>query len=220
MEALKMEMSSFDNNGYLLLEELFSDYEIKSLKRAYNLDMRDSSFQKIHRCKSLDWVHSPSNVENYIEKRRDLLNEIKSIGCLLLGNDKDYVRLGIRIFNKSPDALGTNWHQDAAYIKERKNMRLNLWIPLDDVSKSNGTLRYIKGSHKQGLVPHHEDKNDASGSTIYIPGIVPSDSTTIDVKSGDAIIHHDLVIHSSHANNSQSVRQAIVIVIDSLPSQT
>ena len=46
------------------------------------------------------------------------------------------------------------YHQDAAYDDwVIPQTMMTCWMPLDDVSQEKGTLEYVKGSHKWGLVP-------------------------------------------------------------------
>ena len=42
----------------------------------------------------------------------------------------------------------TPWHSDMPYYFIKGKQNVSMWIPMDDVEKSKGTLRFIAGSHK------------------------------------------------------------------------
>ena len=48
----------------------------------------------------------------------------------------------------------TYWHQDQPYFDFDGEDFCSLWIPLDAVDKNNGTMRFVKGSHKWGKQFH------------------------------------------------------------------
>ena len=44
----------------------------------------------------------------------------------------------------------TYWHQDQPYFNFAGEDFVSLWIPIDPVDESNGTMRFVKGSHLWG----------------------------------------------------------------------
>jgi len=107
------------------------------------------------------------------------------------------------------------WHQDYSYWTRTKPMEhLTCWCALDDATKENGCLQYIKGSHKWGLLPKpviagelqgiRDFLNDEQQHEFENPVFAP-------VKAGEAIFHHPLTLHGSGENKSNQPRRAFVI---------
>ena len=72
----------------------------------------------------------------------------------LLGEEP--LLLGDQTFLKPP-RYGSNkpYHQDNFYFRcHPADHVVTTWVALDDVSISNGCLRYIDGSHRGGILPH------------------------------------------------------------------
>ena len=115
-----------------------------------------------------------------------------------------------QIFMKPP-RFGTakTYHQDNGYFLCDPAGEVNtVWIALDDVDEENGCLRYIDGSHRDGVLAHEP-----------IPGIdhdLAPDPGSIDleresmacVKKGGVVFHHSETLHGSHRNESDRWRRA------------
>ena len=73
------------------------------------------------------------------------------------------------------------YHQDNAYfLCQPADDVLTAWIALDDVDVDNGCLRYIDGSHRQGILP---------------------------LRRGGVVLHHCQTLHTSHKNQSDRWRR-------------
>jgi len=94
-------------------------------------------------------------------------------------------------------------HQDMTLVDESKFTGINIWVPLIDLTKTNGVLQALPGSHR--LYPTYR------GSTI--PGIYDEVSEqikphlqTLFLKAGEAVFFDQSIIHYSDANLSNEVR--------------
>ncbi len=96
-------------------------------------------------------------------------------------------------------------HQDYYGILSSKS--LTLWLALTNVSKHNGTMKFIKGSHKKGPLKHkfYKKKNFIAHG-ILEKFVKSSKVEYVNIKSGDAVIFHPLLIHGSSQNKSKKVR--------------
>ena len=74
------------------------------------------------------------------------------LGAMLLGDKA--VATNMQWFNK-PARIGreTPPHQDGFYFMLEPNEALTLWLALDPVDQENGCVRYVPGSHRQGMRP-------------------------------------------------------------------
>lgn len=97
-------------------------------------------------------------------------------------------------------------HQDWNVVDEVENFAINVWVPLYDVSKNEGALWVIEGSHKI-------DRN-VRGSAYLFPDYSPyfdqleKAATSVDLKAGEAIIFYVNIIHGSPENHGERERIA------------
>lgn len=75
-----------------------------------------------------------------------------------------------------------------------------LWIALDDTSKENGCLYYVKGSHRQ----KYESKVGLAGFDESTEG-----AFAVELQPGDAAVHSSLTIHWSYPNQSERSRRGV-----------
>ena len=63
--------------------------------------------------------------------------------------------MSVEWFNKPPGTDSpTPPHQDNYYFCLRPPSVLTIWLALDPVDEENGCLRYVAGSHRQGIRAH------------------------------------------------------------------
>lgn len=116
-----------------------------------------------------------------------------------------------QMFVKKPGTRQrTAFHQDYPFFHIEGTMGCVFWIPVDPVTKENGAMSYVRGSHKW-------DKN--YGSSMFIshapmPGSlgdrVPDieayphryDLVSFDVEPGDLVIHHFHTLHGAGGNRT------------------
>lgn len=119
-------------------------------------------------------------------------------------------------FNKPPGTEHpTPPHQDNYYFCLEPSNVLTMWLALDRIDEANGCLRYLPGSHRQGLRPH-----DASEVLGFSQGISDygSDDEAQEViarlEPGDLTVHHGEMIHRADPNRSADrSRRAFAMVI-------
>lgn len=111
---------------------------------------------------------------------------------------------GAEWFNKPP---GTNHptppHQDNFYFCLAPPQVLTMWLALDVVDEENGCLRYIPGSHRLGIRPHH--RTQTLGFSQGVADYTDADrarEVVIRAQPGDVLIHHGDTIHRADANRS------------------
>jgi hypothetical protein len=126
----------------------------------------------------------------------------------------DIILWGSNLFAK-PAGVGkeVQWHQEANYWPMRPLASTSVWFAIDEATPDNGCMRFIPGSHTEGLL-HHSDHPDTSGVLQFTidPELVD------DAKSRDAPVHvgqvavlDTFVIHGSNANRSAQPRAALTV---------
>jgi ectoine hydroxylase-related dioxygenase (phytanoyl-CoA dioxygenase family) len=100
--------------------------------------------------------------------------------------------------------------------KEWKNFA-QIFIPIDDQNISNGGLKIIPKSHKQGILPFddfvnsnfsHKRKVKLKALDVLYKkyGVID-----LDLKAGDILIFNHLVVHSSPKNMTPKERISLVL---------
>ena len=107
------------------------------------------------------------------------------------------------------------WHQDYSYWQRTTPMQhLTCWVALDDVTKENGCLYYIPGSHTWGLLDKPELAGDMEGIQQYLTSEQKKafeNKVAIEMEKGYATFHHPLMVHGSYENRSSLPRHALVL---------
>ena len=118
-------------------------------------------------------------------------------------------------FNKPPGvAHPTPPHQDNYYFCLRPPNVVTIWLALDAVGDENGCLRYVRGSHLDGLRPHA--RSAVLGFSQAISDYDANDEgreVAIHLQPGDVVAHHGETIHRAEANRSADLqRRAFAMV--------
>ena len=97
-------------------------------------------------------------------------------------------------------------HQDWNVVDEKENFAINVWIPLYDITKTEGGLWVVEGSHK---IDRH-----VRGSAYLFPNYSPFNdelekaATSVSLKAGEAIVFYVNIIHGSPPNFGTGERVA------------
>ncbi len=97
-------------------------------------------------------------------------------------------------------------HQDWNVVDEQENFAINVWIPLYDITKNEGGLWVVEGSHK---IDRH-----VRGSAYLFPNYtqfndeLEKSAKSVSLKAGEAIIFYVNIIHGSPPNHGETERIA------------
>jgi phytanoyl-CoA hydroxylase len=107
-------------------------------------------------------------------------------------------------FNKPPGTQHiTPPHQDNYYFCLRPPHVVTLWMALDTVDEENGCLRYVRGSHLEGIRPHGRSNVLGFSQGILDHGDLDRErEVAIHLEPGDVVAHHGNTIHRADANRS------------------
>ena len=107
------------------------------------------------------------------------------------------------------------WHQDYSYWTRTQPMaHLTCWIGLDDSTVDNGCVHYVPGSHRWDLLPI----TGLAGDMRAIQEVLSDeqwdtfrDPVAVELRRGECVFHHPLMIHGSFKNQTARPRRATVI---------
>lgn len=111
------------------------------------------------------------------------------------------------------------WHQDYSYWPLAQPNAVTVWIALDDVSAANGAVQMARGSHLMGErlprvfgtgATYFRDRRPTSVRDIGDPADEGLEVDTLEMKAGEASLHHALTWHASGANTTDRPRRASV----------
>ena len=216
MALSKDEINFYNDQGYLLVEDVISENQHKEM-----LALVDGFFEKSKMIRENDNIfdledgHSSDNPRLKRIKQPhqhsqffwDIIKESKIEEILrdLLG---DNVSLKTSKLNtKAPGGgAAVEWHQDWAFYPHTNDNVLALGLMLNDVDIDNGPLMVIPESHKGPVLSHFNNG-------VFCGAIDPDDSdfdmskaVTLTGKARSMTIHHARTLHGSSPNNSDRDR--------------
>jgi hypothetical protein len=122
--------------------------------------------------------------------------------------------VSVETFNKGPGVgSAAPPHQDSAFLvgqPDDPDDIVSLWLAVDRASNANGVVRYWRGSHRNGLLPHIEHRYGLQADPSFVDD--ETDLLVRVIEPGAAAIHSGLVLHDSPANTTEHPRLGIVCV--------
>ncbi|KAL1132147.1 hypothetical protein AAG570_010104, partial [Ranatra chinensis] len=220
----------YEKNGYILIRGLIEDELLNECSQHF-IDICDGKVSKGNMVLMKDISLAKSNAKGqYLyNKAQDILFD--EVFEKYISHEKllDYVECFIgpnikavhsMLINKPPDSgLMTSrhpLHQDLYYFPFRPADRIvAAWTAMEKVTKDNGCLVVIPGSHRQfpgGTLLQHDYPNWEGGVNKAYHGIVGCDdyeTVPLVMEKGDTVFFHPLLIHGSGTNITKGFRKAI-----------
>lgn len=108
-----------------------------------------------------------------------------------------------------------SWHQDLTYwgLGETDG-EVTAWIALSPVTRENGCMRFVPGSHEMSIVPHNDtfaEENLLSRGQEIAIDVDEASAVHIELRPGEMSLHHGRMFHASGPNTSDERRIALVI---------
>jgi len=104
----------------------------------------------------------------------------------------------------------TAWHQDFEMPFDRTGATCNFWLALGDMGPEMGTMRFMSRSHHEGALGRMRGDKLFETYPSLRDRYPVSDPLTY--KTGDATIHHPLILHSAPSNQTDRPRWAYIRV--------
>lgn len=128
----------------------------------------------------------------------------------------DIMIYGVEYFIKEPRSTQiVTMHQDLTYwgLGATSGM-VTVWLSLSASTPASGCMDFVRGSHKNPILPHNDtfdDGNLLSRGQEVIADVGAADKTAIEIHPGQISLHHGLTIHGSGPNTTDDRRIACVI---------
>lgn len=109
----------------------------------------------------------------------------------------------------------SEWHQDFAAQCADRSGGMVFWVALTDLTPSHGTMAFLNGSHRHGVMGDYRTYGDGDLLDVY-PELIeecPS-SGPMHMKAGDVTVHSDLCVHMAGANTSPDPRWTYLAIMN------
>lgn len=188
-----------NEKGFVTVQVL-NDAELKELRSYYSEIHPNGAPEKIDGihmttwCKDLDYKLSVANrlSEIYRKPSETIFENYRTLNNVFIVKDS----------GKTPFKV----HQDWNVVDEKENFAINVWIPLYDITKNEGGLWVVEGSHKIN--------RSVRGSAYLFPNYTAFNddlekvAKSVSLKAGEAIIFYVNIIHGSPPNHGEGERVA------------
>ncbi|HTQ09755.1 MAG TPA: phytanoyl-CoA dioxygenase family protein [Fimbriimonadaceae bacterium] len=209
------QISSYSDNGYLLVKGLLTKPEAAALRaechgltqrlgRSHNTDATWAGARAMVAEKTV--IHHCHNVQFYSAALAALLLDPRftEAAADLIGpnvqlhHDKMFIK---------PPEKGSPFpmHQDYPYFPHERHTMTAAIFHFDDAPVEKGCLRVVPGSHKYGPLPHE--------GSYHLPlDKYPLEAATIcEAEAGDVLFFNYLTIHGSGVNTSDEARTTLLV---------
>lgn len=201
--------AEFQTQGFTIVRQLLPADEFAELQHELARYIRDvvptladtyAFYQDRSKPETLKQLHNMA-VDPYFEQYRQ---------------NPRWSELAVALLGESATALEPEWfgkpprtphptppHQDNYYFKLVPPNVLTIWMALEEIDDENGCLRYVAGSHLDGIRNH--SKTEVLGFSQGITDYGPADTArevAIHLSPGDVVCHHGNTIHRAEPNNS------------------
>lgn len=200
---------SLDDDGFVVLENIFNDHEIKQINaHIERILVKGGSFKVEYENDGI----SPRQLWDFAFKdwklTRQLILNAKLLSYVrnLVGYEPFLFRSTI-MMKKAKIGSELAWHQDHTYWPISPSPVFSAWIALEEATVENGCMKFLKGEHKLGLQEYIiGEKNAVKEISVGKESV----EVLIPCKAGDVILFNSLIPHSTDANKSNKDRKAAI----------
>jgi phytanoyl-CoA hydroxylase len=219
-------LSDYERDGVVVIRQFLSLQEVAAVRSELERFIRDDLSSKPKDTATMEadgqTVRNLWRLELHSEMLRSLAErkEIHELIAPLVRGES--VLSAIETFNK-PARIGSGvpYHQDNAYFCRTPPDMLTVWIAIDPVTEANGPVYFVKGSHKDGVLPTKPSGVRGNSIGMAEPSNVPlSEQYCGLLAPGDATIHHCNTIHHSAPNTTEQSRLGLLFVFRGSHVQT
>lgn len=227
VEPSPEEVEFFREHGYLVVDRLTTDEEIDWLAEVYEhvFDPANADGDGAPVDRSGDIgpdgrnlllqaffpeMHHPELLQTVAHRNA------RKYAAALLGVDAEELSSWGHMIRKGPGGREAPWHQDEAYWDpELTYHALGCWLPLHDVTEEMGTMQFIPGSHKLGVLDHRAEGDPAVH--LLTTDVDTSTRVVCPLRKGGATFHDKNTLHYTAPNRTDRPRLAFPVEFQVAP---
>jgi len=201
----------FWENGFVVLKNVLSKEEIE----IYRKEIKDTTYKRSNNNeKSFGGAFTQALNLRFDSKKVEKFCLSKRLGKIAADLTKVNA---MRIFHeqalfKGPGDTKTYWHQDQYFWPLNTKLHIGMWMPLIDLTKDMGLMRFVIGSHKKGNLDGISITNE---SEKYYQELIEKEKMQVfelnSINAGDCTFHFNFTIHGAGINTSNKIREAMVV---------
>jgi ectoine hydroxylase-related dioxygenase (phytanoyl-CoA dioxygenase family) len=149
----------------------------------------------------LKHLNSVTAIALSIKKKLDVLGFAASVGMRY-----PVVNWSIKADVPGEDKFLLPMHQD---YKTPCHLAFRVWVPMRDANATNGTIRYLEGSHAAGYA--HHDTTNPELPTIPENMYDAEQVKLLEIAAGDGFLFHPLLFHASVAASEDVVKFVVMV---------
>ena len=206
----------YHENGFVVLGPLFDEAELGSLRRAAD-ELVEKSGPVVVGNPRLEIEKERLDGGMVIRKIEPVIDVVPALKDLVY--DQRMTAPTAQLFgeevilfedklNYKPPRIGSAYplHQDYAYWQDYTDQLITVILLLDDATAENGCLRFVPGSHKNGLMARQDDH----ARIIQFELDDPSIAVDAPGKAGSLILFSCYTAHHSFTNRTNQGRRALL----------
>lgn len=200
------QLREYMEKGYTVVPDVFTRDELSDMDDEINRIQNEG-----YKNGNEGWVF---DLANRSEKTKQFVRDDRILTLI-----EDIVKPGIAIYSskltaKMPQSdVVCHWHQDDAYYTRvsASDVRMSVWVPLQDSNEKNGCLWVVPESHKWGLAEHEIKKHGTCVRSLIEMEHDFSNAIPVPVEAGSIVLFSALTWHSSKENQTDKIRRAFII---------
>ena len=222
--ATEQDVRTYQERGFIQYENFFTKAEMDRLRAAIDKAIAENrdrvlgaegggrhgeEYEKVFNQMTNLWVDSPVAKEfAFSERLAETVRRLSRAAHVRIYHDHAMVKPG------GQQSRQTNWHQDAPYWPMDPVGSVSAWIAVDDVTRENGCLHFVPGSHKFG--PQEEisltDEDDSIVAKMKERGYEVAEPEAMEMEAGGVTFHHGCNFHFAGVNRTDQPRRAFAMI--------
>ena len=199
---------SFDENGYLNVEQLFSEEEV-NFYRDYYMKLRAAGTYP-HDDAGIDLGHADPlkryprmiHMHRWDEISLRWLLDQRLKECLTALTEREPFAVQTMLYFKPAGARGQALHQDNYYLRVQPGTCIAAWLALDDCDEENGCLEVVPGSQNWPILCTVKADIQASFSDVTVEIPEGQEVRPMVMKAGSVLFFNGSLVHGSKPNTS------------------
>jgi phytanoyl-CoA hydroxylase len=204
---------SFQEHGFIILQSIFDEQTLSSIRdlteriiiygeKELEDPFRDYSIKhRVDQGVLYDLFQRHPEFQD-LAKNPQILNALEAV----LGEDI-FLYENSLVYKPKNKNNEVPWHQDFM-SRPTEPRKFIAWIALDKVTKENGAMKLIPGSHKLGFTSWYQVAGETHHTRANVDNFDLSQAIYAELNAGDVLIFNQLVLHSSDRVSVDAPRRA------------